>query len=193
MAALVAARADEVEAVQAGVAGDGREVAPGPALVPHAVSARAGPRRASFFSATSAWACRAASTALRVSSRPAWRAKASTLERTWLSVAESAVCSSWRASSGACSGIEACNGVSASNVRRFMGNLLGDSTHNTRAAAKLPESIHAPRARWPRSCRSSASRRSGRRAHPAFRSGGLEQPDPHATPRTVNRLPTSLL
>src|SRR5262249_32616895 len=72
MASRLAARADQVEAPQLGVAGGSQDRAAGPPLVPGelvAVGAAAG--RRPFFSAVSAWACNAASTALRVSSRPA--------------------------------------------------------------------------------------------------------------------------
>src|SRR5262245_35690082 len=121
VAARAAARADEVEPVQADVAGDGQEVARGLPFMPHALSARAGALRSPFFSTAWAWACKVASTAWRASSRAAGTARASTLERTWPSGAASAVCSSCWASRRACSRRSACSGVWASNVRLFMG------------------------------------------------------------------------
>jgi len=59
-----AARAGQIEAVQPDRAGGGQQVAADAALVPQGLAAAgAGAGRRPFFSACSAWACRAASTA----------------------------------------------------------------------------------------------------------------------------------
>src|SRR5262249_61073638 len=107
VAAGAAARADQVEASEADVPRGSQDVPPGVALVPEAPAAGTGAAGRPFFSAASAWACKAASTAQRASSRAAGTARASTRDRTWPSGAASAVCSSWLASSRACSGVSA--------------------------------------------------------------------------------------
>ena len=56
VAAVAAAGADEVEALQSDVAGGGQDVAPGAALVPEPAAAGTGAAGRPFFSAESAWA-----------------------------------------------------------------------------------------------------------------------------------------
>src|SRR6185295_13779620 len=83
IAAGAATGADAVEALQTDVASGGQDVAPGGAFVPQAVPACTGPAGRPFFSTASAWACSAAWTAWRASSRPAGTARASIRARTW--------------------------------------------------------------------------------------------------------------
>src|SRR5262249_39654621 len=56
IAADAATRADDVEALEADVAGGGQDVAPGVPFVPEAAPARTGAARRPFFSAAAAWA-----------------------------------------------------------------------------------------------------------------------------------------
>src|SRR5262249_50862738 len=117
-----AARAGHIEPLQADVAGGGQDGARDAPLVPGGLQAvGAAPGRRPFFSAASAWDCKAAWTARRASSRAAGTARASTLARTCPSEASSAVCWSWRASRRACSTTRASRGVCASKVRGFTG------------------------------------------------------------------------
>src|SRR5262249_25255457 len=121
VSAMRAARAGQVEALEADVAGGGQDGAGDAPLVPGALQAvGAAPGRRPFFSAASARVCRAAWTAWRASSRAAGTARASTRARTCPSGAAPAVCSSCLASNSACSTSSACKGASVRNVRGFM-------------------------------------------------------------------------